>query len=129
MLVARFASVTHNDQQKILILESTNTRVIPSREDGEGPYTLADHTRSVCVTLCSSVRSFSRACGIRMTMCGVRAKIPSRSSVAFPPTALLRAITHLHQPRPPIHPRCAAFSPASLEHRYPLPKKSCDCAC
>jgi len=28
--------VTYNDQQKISILESTNTQVIPSREDGEG---------------------------------------------------------------------------------------------
>jgi len=31
--------VTYYDQQKTLILESTNTRVIPSREDGEGPHT------------------------------------------------------------------------------------------
>src|SRR5439155_6451523 len=41
-LAFRFACVTYNDQQKISILESTNTQIIASRDDSEGDRCVQD---------------------------------------------------------------------------------------
>src|SRR5436305_4999892 len=92
-----------HDQQKISILESTNTRVIRA-------------TRS------------THFASLRVIRHGVHAEIPPCSCVAFLPVALRQAIARLRQRQLQVLFHSAKFPTAFREERQQWQKRFSDCA-